>query len=247
MDRIERIHPILEALRSEPGRINKILVVRDDVRGRTGEIVRRARECRVPVFPVPKAKLDRMSPHHQGAVAFLAPKAFASLDDAVEAVSPAFLVLLDGVEDPRNIGAVIRSAECAGAGGVVLPERRSAGLTESAAVTSAGAWEHLPVARVTNLARAMDELRKRGVWLVGCEGGAREPWHAFDYTLPVAIVLGSEGRGLRPLVRTKCDKVLSIPMSGRVDSLNISAAAAVFLFEAVRQRTQKAHLRNTGK
>ena len=236
MDRIERIHPILEALRSAPGRINKILISRDEARGRVGEIVRRARECRVPVCPVPKTKLDRLSPNHQGAVAFLAPKAFASLDDAVGAVSPPFLVLLDNVEDPRNLGAVIRSAECAGAGGVVLPERRSAGLTESAAVSSAGAWEHLPVARVVNLARTMDELRERGIWIVGCEGGAPEPWHAFDYTLPVAIVLGSEGRGLRPLVRAKCDKVLSIPMLGRIGSLNISAAAAVFLFEVVRQR-----------
>ena len=150
-----------------------------------------------------------------------------------------FLVLLDEIEDPQNLGAIVRSAECAGVDGLVLPERRSAGLTETVSTVAAGALEHVKIARVTNLAQTMEELKKRGLWFVGAEGGGTEPWYKFDYTVPVGIVMGSEGKGLRPLVRKRCDKILSIPLFGRINSLNVSAAAAIFLFEVARQRTSQ--------
>jgi 23S rRNA (guanosine2251-2'-O)-methyltransferase len=180
-----------------------------------------------------------MEPRNQGAVALVAAKAYASLEEILAAAGNPFLVLLDEVEDPQNLGAIIRTAECAGADGLILPERRSAGLTQTVLTISAGAVEHLPVSRVTNLGRAMEELKERGLWLVGTEPGHQEMWFEFDYTGPTGIVLGSEGRGLRRLIREKCDRLLSVPLFGRVNSLNVSAAAAVFLFEVARQRLLK--------
>jgi 23S rRNA (guanosine2251-2'-O)-methyltransferase len=169
-------------------------------------------------------------------MAVLSPRGFASLEEVLGTSKPPLLVLLDEIEDPQNMGAIIRTAECAGVDGIIIPEHRSTGLTETVSTVAAGALEHMKVARVVNLARTMEELKERGIWLVGAEGGGRSPWHAFDYTLPVGVVLGSEGKGLRPLVRKRCDTVLSIPLYGRITSLNVSAAAAVFLFEAARQR-----------
>jgi 23S rRNA (guanosine2251-2'-O)-methyltransferase len=187
---------------------------------------------------VPKHKLDLIAPGHQGAVALLSPKEFSSLEEILGSAKNPFLALLDEVEDPQNLGAIIRSAEGAGADGLLLPERHSAGLTESTLSVSAGAAEHIKIARVKNLAQTMDALKKRGLWLVGAEGGRPEKWYDFDYTVPVGIVLGSEAKGLRRLIREKCDKVLSIPLLGRISSLNVAAAAAVFFFEVVRQRTK---------
>ena len=236
MSKIDRLNPLLETLRAAPGRVNKIFIQKEGGPRRIGEVVREARAHGVPVLFVPKPKLDRMAPHHQGVLAEIAPRPFSTLDEILAGSDRPFLVLLDEVEDPQNLGAVIRSSVGAGADGLVLPERRSAGLTETVATVSAGALAHLKVARVPNLARAMAQLKDRGLWLVGAEGSAADPWHAFDYTLPVGIVLGSEGRGLRPVVRKTCDKVLSIPLAGPVTSLNVAAAAAVFLFEVLRQR-----------
>ena len=236
MEKIDRLNPLLELLRTSPDRINKILVQKERGPNRIGEVIRLARAGSVPFVFVPRQKLDELSPHHQGVLADVAPKAFSSLEEILAVSKRPFLVLLDEVEDPQNLGAVVRSAEGAGADAVVLPERRSAGLTETVATVSAGALEHLKVARVTNLARAIDELKARGIWVVGAEGTAREPWYAFDYTQPVAIVLGSEGRGLRPVISKACDALLAIPLAGKVNSLNVAAAAAVFLFEVVRQR-----------
>jgi 23S rRNA (guanosine2251-2'-O)-methyltransferase len=236
MERIARLNPLLETLRSSPERINKIFVQKERGPQRIAEVIREARKAGVPVSFIPARQLDRLAAHHQGAVAEVSPKAYSSLDEILAASPRPLLVLLDEVEDPQNLGAIVRSAEAAGADGLILPERRSAGLTETVDTVSAGALGHLKVARVANLARAMDGLKERGVWLVGADGAAREPWHAFDYSVPVGIVLGSEGTGLRPVIRKACDKVLAIPMAGRVNSLNVAAAAAVFLFEVVRQR-----------
>lgn len=236
MDNINRLNPLLEVLRSSPKRINKIFVQKERGPRRIGEIIREARAASIPVLFVPKGKLDQISPHHQGVMADVAAKAFSSLDEILAMSGRPFLVILDEVEDPQNLGAIIRSAAGARADGIILPERRSAGLTEAVATVSAGALEHIRVARVPNLVRAMAELKKRGIWLIGAAGDAAEPWTDFDYTLPIGLVLGSEGHGLRPLVRETCDKVLAIPLSGRVDSLNVGAAAAVFFFEVVRQR-----------
>jgi 23S rRNA (guanosine2251-2'-O)-methyltransferase len=242
MDKISRINPLLEVLRSSPRRVNKILIQKESGRP-VGEIVSLAKSGHVPYLFVPRLALDRLAPHHQGVVAMLTPKEFATLGDILpktgegQADQP-FILLLDEIEDPQNLGAILRSAECAGVDGVVVPARRSAGLTDSVYEVSAGAIEHVKVARVPNLAQTMDELRKRGIWLIGAESGGSGFFFEFDYAQPVGIVLGSEGKGLRPLIRRKCDQILSIPVRGRVNSLNVASAAAIFLFEVVRQRTQ---------
>jgi 23S rRNA (guanosine2251-2'-O)-methyltransferase len=145
-------------------------------------------------------------------------------------------VLLDGVEDPHNLGAILRTCECAGVDGVFIPEHRAAGLSETVAKTSAGAVEYVRVARVTNLVPLIDELKDRGLWVVGVEGGTGNLYSDFDLEIPLAVVLGSEGKGVRRLVREKCDAIVSIPMRGKINSLNVSVAAGVVLFEALRQR-----------
>ncbi|MDP2914768.1 MAG: 23S rRNA (guanosine(2251)-2'-O)-methyltransferase RlmB [Candidatus Aminicenantes bacterium] len=233
-----RINPLLEVLRSTPRRVNKILLQKEGGRRPVGEIVALAKAGHVPYLFVPKQALDKLSAYHQGVVATLAPKEFSSLEAIMEEAKNPFLVLLDEVEDPQNLGAILRSAEGAGADGVILPERRSAGLTESVYEVSAGALEYLKVARVPNLAQTMDGLKKRGIWLVGAESGGEGEYYEFDYAQPVGLVFGSEGRGLRPLVRKKCDKILSIPLRGKVNSLNVASAASIFLFEVVRQRSE---------
>ncbi|MFZ2055054.1 MAG: 23S rRNA (guanosine(2251)-2'-O)-methyltransferase RlmB [Candidatus Aminicenantales bacterium] len=236
VDKVGRLNPIIETLRSDSGRIQKIFIQKEQGPHKIAEVIRLAKERGIPLHFVPRHKLDLMAPDHQGALIFLAAKGFSSLEDILAGAGTPFLVLLDEITDPQNLGAILRSAECAGVDGIILPERRSAGLTEAVVEVSAGATEHLKVARVTNLARTMDELKKRGLWLVGAEGGQKEYWTDFDYTGPVGIVLGSEGRGMRRLVREKCDKVLSIPLFGQINSLNVAAAAAVFFFEVARQR-----------
>jgi 23S rRNA (guanosine2251-2'-O)-methyltransferase len=236
MDKISRLNPVLEILKSSPQRLNKIYLQKEGGRRPIGKIVSLAKAHHVPYLFVPKHALDSLAPHHQGIVALGAAREFDSLEAIFSAARVPFLVLLDEVEDPQNLGAILRSAEGAGVDGVVLPERRSAGLTEVVAQVSAGALEHLLVARVPNLAQTMDELKKKGLWLVGAEGGSGEYFYEFDYTLPVGLVFGSEGKGLRPLIRKKCDKILSVPLRGKVNSLNVASAASVFLFEVARQR-----------
>jgi 23S rRNA (guanosine2251-2'-O)-methyltransferase len=236
MDRISRINPLLEILKSSPQRVNKILIQKDSNKPDIAEIVRLSKRSHISLQFVPKKRLDLLDKKHQGVAAFVLPKAFVSVDAILESAELPFLLLLDGVEDPQNLGAIIRTAEGAGIDGLVLPERRAAGVTGAVASVSAGAVEHLKISRVTNLVRVMDDLRKRGVWLVGAEGGSHEYWYDFDYTVPLGLVLGSEGKGLRPLVKAKCDRVLSIPLLGKLTSLNVAAAAAIFCFEVVRQR-----------
>ena len=236
MDRVFRLNPIIEILRGSSGRIQKIFVQKEQGPQRIGEVIHLAKARGIPFVFVPRVKLDEIAPGHQGAVAVLAASEFVAIEDILAASEKPFLVLLDEVEDPQNLGAIIRTAEAAGADGLVLTERHSAGVTETVMQVSAGAAAHLPVARIKNLAQTMEDLKKRGLWLVGAEAGSPDTWFDFDYTVPVGIVLGSEGRGLRRLTREKCDKLLSIPLLGRVNSLNVGAAAAVFLFEVVRQR-----------
>ena len=219
--------------------MNKIFIQKGSKNSKITEIVKLAKARQVPVHFAPRERVDRIDRGHQGAVALVSPKEFSSVDEILSSSGVPLLILLDGIEDPQNLGAIIRTAEGAGADGVILPERRSAGLTEAVASVSAGALEYLRVARVKNLARTMEVLKGRGLWMVGAEGGQDEHWHEFDYSVPVGLVLGSEGKGLRPLIRKKCDKILSIPLLGRITSLNVSAAAAVFLFEVVRQRKSK--------
>lgn len=236
MEKINRLNPLLEIINSSPQRINKIFIQKEKFQRKITRIIHLARAKGIPCVYVPKRKLDTLAPNHQGIIAFLSPKEFSSLEDILATEDLPLLVLLDGIEDPQNLGAIIRTAEGAGADGIILPERRSVGLTEAVSKVSAGALEHCKIARVKNLARTMDDLKEQGIWLVGAEGGRDEFWYEFDYNVPLGIVFGSEGSGLRSLVRKKCDKILSIPLLGHINSLNVASAASIFLFEAVRQR-----------
>jgi 23S rRNA (guanosine2251-2'-O)-methyltransferase len=236
MEKISRLNPLLEVLKSSPGRVNKILIQKERGKGKIGEVIHQAKANSIPFLFVPRQKLDSLAQNHQGVVAFVSSKEFSSLEDILERSKLPFLVLLDEIEDPQNLGAIIRSAEGAGADGIILPERRAVGITDAVSSVSAGAVEYIKIARVTNMAQTMDFLKKQGIWLIGAEGGGKEYWYEFDYKLPLAIVLGSEGKGLRPLIKKKCDKILSIPLFGRLNSLNVAAAASIFLFEVARQR-----------
>jgi 23S rRNA (guanosine2251-2'-O)-methyltransferase len=239
LNKIIRLNSLIEALTSSPPRVNKVFIQKDSKKKKIAEVIRLAKIRHIPFHFVPREKLDRLDRSHQGAVAFVSPKGFSSVEEILSSAKVPLVVLLDGIEDPQNLGAIIRTAEGAGADGIILPERRSAGITEAVASVSAGALEYLKVTRVKNLARTMEDLKRRGIWLVGAEGGHDEYWYEFDYCIPVGLVLGSEGKGLRPLTKRNCDKILSIPLLGRITSLNVAAAAAIFLFEAIRQRESK--------
>jgi 23S rRNA (guanosine2251-2'-O)-methyltransferase len=240
MNLLTGIHAVREALRA--GRaLERILIARGRQDRRVEDVVALARERNVPVRFEDRAQLDRAAGtrEHQGVVALAAAQRTVALEDVLAACAEkksALLVLLDSIEDPHNLGAILRTALAAGADGAVIPERRAASLTETVARASAGALAHLPVARVTNLARAMEELKAAGFWLIGLDERADKTYTDADFTGRVAVVLGSEGKGLHELVRKRCDFVVSIPTSGPVRSLNVSVAAGVVLFEAVRQR-----------
>jgi 23S rRNA (guanosine2251-2'-O)-methyltransferase len=224
--------------------LQKILVAAGAQPARLAELTEAARRAGVPVERSERRVLDELTRHanHQGVVALLAPAGRASYAEAAEILNSLgdapLLVLLDNIEDPHNLGAILRTCEGAGVTGVFLPEHRAAGLSETVAKTSAGAVEYVRVSRVTNLVPLIQELKERGLWVVGVEGGAATAYLDFDLSGPLALIFGSEGRGIRRLVREKCDAVVSIPMRGRINSLNVSVAAGVVLFEALRQREE---------
>lgn len=229
------IHPVREALRA--GHVLE-LRVGDRHDGRVGELVEMAGRAGVPVLRLTRDALDRQAGGvHQGVVARVRERPRLGVTDLVAGAGhPALFVVLDGIEDPHNFGAIARTAEAAGVDGLIRQQRRSAPPGGSAARAAAGALDHLRVAEVVNIARAVEELKGAGVWTIGLAGDAGARYDEIDFRLPSAIVLGGEGPGLRRLVRERCDRLASIPMLGRVESLNVSAAAAVVLFEAVRQR-----------
>ncbi len=235
--------PVLEAMRSGGRRIEKIIVAEGARQHRLNEIYELAREHRVIVEMVPRERLDRLveqGANHQGVAAIAASADYVDSDEIVDhANEPALFVILDGVEDPRNLGAILRTVECAGADGVFIPERRAVGLTETVAKSSAGAIEHVKVAKVTNLNRFIEDLKEKNVWVVGTSGEAKMTYTDWDWTTPTALVLGAEGSGLHRLVAENCDALVKIPMYGKIDSLNVSVAAGVILFEARRQRDLK--------
>jgi 23S rRNA (guanosine2251-2'-O)-methyltransferase len=247
MDRLTGIHAVREAL--EAGRaFDRIVIAKGRQDSRVEEIVQAARARNISVRFEDRGQLDRLadSKDHQGIVALVAARAAGTLDEILAAANAGaghgekgLIVLLDGVEDPHNLGAVIRTALAAGAHGVVIPERRAAGLTETVARASAGALAHLAVAKVTNLVRTMEELKEAGYWLVGLDERGDKNYTDVDYTSPTGIVLGGEGKGLHELTRKRCDFVVSLPTTGPVKSLNVSVAAGVVLFEALRQRKGK--------
>ena len=242
MDKLTGIHAVREAL--EAGRaFDRILIAKGRQDTRVEEIVQLARGRDIAVRFEDRGQLDRLAAtkDHQGVVALVAARAPSSLDEIIahankENSGAGLIVLLDGVEDPHNLGAVIRTALAAGAHGVVIPERRAAGLTDTVARASAGALAHLPVAKVTNLVRAMEELKEAGYWLVGLDEEGEKSYTEVDYTTPTGLVLGGEGKGLHDLTRKRCDFVVSLPTTGPVKSLNVSVATGVVLFEAIRQR-----------
>ncbi len=236
MVKLGRINAVREVFRADCRRVSRILLLESGSTPRLRELAELARARQIPLHTASKKQLDRICPGHQGVVAFVSPKGFMTMESILRQADVPFLLILDGVEDPRNLGALIRTAEGAGVDGIILPERRAAGLTPAVSAASAGAVEHMPIARVKNLARAVEYLKKSGLWLVGAEVEGDGSWDDFDYTGPVGLVLGSEGKGLRPLVRRSCDAILSLPLFGAMTSLNVSAAGAVFMYEVVRQR-----------
>ncbi len=239
MEKISRLNPLYEALKASSCRVQKILIQKDSPKKKFEDVLLQAESRNVPCSFVSRQVLDRIAVHHQGIVAYVAEKQWSSFEEIVESTDMPFFVLLDGVEDPHNLGAIIRTAEGAGVNGIFIPQRRAAGLTEAVSLVSAGAVEHVKISQEKNIARTMNELRKKDIWLVGAEGDSQRNWYEFDYTLPVGLVFGSEGKGLRPLIRKKCDEILSIPLYGRIASLNVAAAASIFLYEVVRQRKEK--------
>jgi 23S rRNA (guanosine2251-2'-O)-methyltransferase len=244
-DKIIGINPVLEALRT--GRpIRRILIAEHRRRDRDVQtIMKLARERGAEVRFTGREALNREVPgvQHQGIVAYASAKQYATLDDifrlpADRGQVPLYLVL-DGVEDPRNLGAILRTADAAGVHGVVIPERRAAGLTETVAKTAAGALEHVPVVKVTNIANTLEAFKKAGVWIAGAEAGGDMLYWEADLARPTALVLGGEDRGVRRLVRERCDYLVSLPLLGSISSLNVSVAAGILLYEALRQRSRK--------
>lgn len=241
---IEGRNAVLEAFRSGKT-IDRLFVLDGCQDGPVRTIVREAKKHDTIVNFVPKERLDSMSEtgHHQGVMAYAAAYEYAEVEDilkiAEEKGEPPFLFLLDGIEDPHNLGAIIRTANLAGAHGVIIPKRRAVGLTATVARTSAGALNYTPVAKVTNMAASIEDLKKRGIWFVCADMGG-ESMYRLNLTGPIGLVIGNEGEGVSRLVKEKCDMIASIPMKGDIDSLNASVATGVLAYEIVRQRLAKA-------
>ena len=241
-DIIEGRNPVIEALRT--GRpINKVLLARNiGLHSAVAEILTLAKSRGIPVEYVERRFIDRLTTtsSHQGVIAYASAKEYVDLEDLLtisrEKNEPPLYCMLDGIEDPQNLGAIIRTAEASGTHGVIIRSRRAVGLTATVAKTSAGAVEYVPVARVSNISQAIAALKRNGVWVVGIDQAGEIPYSQVDFRLPTAMVIGSEGRGLSDLVRERCDSLASIPMLGRIASLNASVAAALVMYEAFRQR-----------
>ena len=239
MNLICGINPVVEALHAGSRHFDRLLVVKGLRNRRVSEAIGHASRLGIPLRFEPRETLDRMAGGipHQGLIAVVSAKPVVTMDTVLdEARTPALVVLLDGVEDPRNLGAILRTADAAGVDGVLLPERHSAGLSETVSRASAGGIEHVKVARIGNVSQAIDNLKERGIWVVGFDASGTERWDAVDFKRPIALVLGGEGRGIRRLVRERCDHLVSLPLFGHVGSLNVSVAAGIALYEVIRQR-----------
>ncbi|KAA0560388.1 23S rRNA (guanosine(2251)-2'-O)-methyltransferase RlmB [Bacillus sp. CH30_1T] len=233
-------NPVIEALKS--GRdINKIWIAEGSQKGSIQQIVGLAKESNVMVQYVPKKKIEQMVlENHQGVVASVAAYQYAEIDDlfhrAEKNGEDPFILILDELEDPHNLGSIMRTADAAGAHGIIIPKRRAVGLTSTVAKASTGAIEHIPVARVTNLSRAVDELKERGVWVAGTDAKGKQDFRQLDGTLPIGLIIGSEGKGMSRILRDKCDFLVQLPMIGHVTSLNASVAASILMYEVYRKR-----------
>ena len=235
--------PVLEALRANSSRVDKLVIGNGARQHRLRDILLLAREKHILTDRISREQLDRIAgreANHQGVAAFISAADYVDADEILDGVSEhSLLLLLDGVEDPRNLGAILRTAECAGVDGVFIPERRAVGLTETAAKSAAGATEYVKVAKVANLNHLIKDLKARNIWLVGTSVDAELDHTEWDWSRSTALVLGGEGKGLHRLVAENCDILVKIPMYGKIESLNVSVAAGVILFEAMRQRKAK--------
>ena len=235
-------NPVLEALRA--GReINKLWIAEGVKKTGVQELMDLAKERGVLVQFVPKQKIDKLAENHQGIVASVAAYNYAELDDlfaaAKEKNEDPFIIILDELEDPHNLGSIMRTADAIGVHGIIIPKRRAVGLTAVVAKASTGAIEHVPVVRVTNLAQTVDELKERGVWIAGTDAKGSADYRKMDATLPLAVIIGSEGKGMARLLKEKCDFLYHLPMIGHVTSLNASVAAALLMYEVYRKRTEQ--------
>ena len=240
MNYIYGLNAVSEAIKARGRAFQWVGLAKERHDLRLQRIIEECRKLGVPVRFLQRTELDRMAGNaaHQGVVAVTSAKQYSGLEDVIEAKrgEHSLIVVLDGIEDPHNLGAIIRTADAAGADGVVIPERRAVGVTGTVTKTSAGASEHLPIARVTNIARSVEELKDRNIWVVGLDERGSQTYDEIDYKMDCAVVLGAEGKGVHDLVAKKCDFLVSIPMLGKVSSLNVSVAAGVVLYEVVRQR-----------
>jgi len=240
MHLIYGINAVTEALKSRGRAFSSVSVAHERHDIRLKRVIEDCHRLGIPVHFASRVELDEMagSGSHQGVVAVSTAKQYCDLEDVVVSKRGDYslVLVLDGVEDPHNLGAIIRTADAAGADGVIIPERRAAGVTGTVTKASAGATAHLPIAKVTNIARSVEDLKAHNIWVVGLDEGAPQGYDALDYNMDCAIVLGAEGKGVHDLVRKKCDFLVSIPMLGKVPSLNVSVAAGVVLYEVVRQR-----------
>ncbi len=234
------VNAVVEALKAHGRAFEWVGVAKERNDLRLQKLIQECRKNSIAVRFLPRVELDRMagSGSHQGVVAVTTSKQYSDLDDVIAAKRGQYslIVVLDGVEDPHNLGAILRTADAAGEDGVVIPERRAEGITGIVTKVSAGASAHLPVAKVTNIARTLEELKSKNVWTVGLDERGKQSHDSLDYNMDCAIVLGAEGKGVHDLVARKCDFLVSIPMLGKVPSLNVSVAAGVVLYEVVRQR-----------
>lgn len=240
-DKIFGRNPVLEAIKGERS-INKLIIAKGTVGGSLSEIRAKALAKKIPVQDVERAYLDNLAEgaNHQGVLAFVSAKDYVEVEDILAAAKDKgeapLILLLDEIEDPHNLGAILRSADGAGAHGVIIPKRRSAGLTETVAKASAGAVEYVPVARVSNIAQTIEFLKKQGLWIVGTEAQGEKVYWEQDLSGPLGIVVGSEGKGIGRLIKEKCDFLVRIPMKGRISSLNAGVATSLILYEVLRQR-----------
>ena len=242
--KVEGRNAVIELLKSDRT-VNKIMVARGDRQGSINEILKLAKQNRIIVTEVDRNKLYTLSEtkHHQGVIAFVAPIEYKDVDDilnvAKERGEEPFILIADEIEDPHNLGALIRSAEVAGCHGVIIPKRRAVAVTEVVSKVSVGATEYMPIARVNNINDTIRELKDKGVWIVGTDGSADTIYYKQDLTGPIAIVVGSEGRGMNKLTMKNCDFLVKIPMIGKITSLNASVSGGIVLFEALKQRLEK--------
>lgn len=240
MSFIYGIHAVTEALKARGRAFEWVGVSQERHDLRLQRVVEECRRNSIAVRFVPRSDLDRMAGNnaHQGVVAVTSARAYCDLDAVLAARrgEKSLILVLDSIEDPHNLGAILRTADAAGVDGVLIPERRSAGVTPVVTKVSAGASEHLPIAKITNVARTIEELKDKSIWTVGLDERGTQTYDSLDYNMDCALAVGAEGKGLHELVRKKCDFVVSIPMLGKVPSLNVSVATAVVLYEVVRQR-----------